>query len=130
MQPKTRDNLIYLGVGLCIAGLLTADCFYADSRGREMWMPSRFALRTVGYTSVLGFSVARETRKVKAILVQTATCVLFAIILHLGVAFAVRQVFSDRFSPSLWILATLELFVITQLMVYVVRHLQPRSHRG
>jgi len=130
MQPKTRDNLIYLGVGLCVAGLLTADFFYADSRGREMWMPSRFAFRTVFYTSVLGFFVARETRKVKATLVQVATCVLFAIILHLGVAFAFRQVFSDRFSASLWVLATLELFVITQLTVYVVRHLQPKSHRG
>jgi hypothetical protein len=63
MKSGTRDNLIYLGVGLGVAALVVADFFYADSHGQEMWMPSRFALRAV-YTTLrcsLLFSYPRQS---------------------------------------------------------------------
>jgi hypothetical protein len=93
MQPKTRDNLIYLGLGLGTAGLLGGDLFYADSHGVKMWMPSRFAFRTAGYTGILGYFVGRETQRAKATVPQTTMCIAFAGILHLIVAFALRQTF-------------------------------------
>lgn len=70
VKPSTRDNLIYSAVGLSIAALLAADAFYADSHGRKMWMPSRFTFRLVYTRALLGYFVARETRKVKAAVVQ------------------------------------------------------------
>jgi hypothetical protein len=117
MQSKTRDNLIYLGMGLGIAGLLAADFFYADSLSIKMWMPSRFAFRTVAYTGILGYFVGRETRRAKATLPQTAMCIAFAGILQLIVTFALRQTFSARFNGTLWILVVLGWFVVTKLMV-------------
>ena len=33
MKPKSRDNLIYLAVGLSIAGFVVARFFYAESHG-------------------------------------------------------------------------------------------------
>jgi hypothetical protein len=130
MQPKTRDNLIYLGVGLGIVGLLVVDMFYTDSHGSKLWRPSRFALRTIIYTGILGYFVGRETKRVKATLPQMAMCIAFASMLQLIVAFALRQTFSARFSGTLWILAVLEMFVITQLMVWVVQYLRHNSHRA
>jgi hypothetical protein len=59
MKPKTRDNLIYLAVGLSIAALVTANAFYADSRGREMWWPSRFTFRAVTTPSLLAYFVVK-----------------------------------------------------------------------
>ena len=35
MKPETRDNVIYLAVGISIAALVTADFFYADSHGMK-----------------------------------------------------------------------------------------------
>ncbi len=32
MKQKTRDNLVYLAVGLSIVALIVADFFYADTR--------------------------------------------------------------------------------------------------
>jgi drug/metabolite transporter (DMT)-like permease len=60
MRPQTRDNLIYLTVGFCVAALLAVDFFWADSHGRKMWLPSAFAFRAVAYTGVLGYFVARD----------------------------------------------------------------------
>lgn len=129
MKQGTRDNLIYLAVGLSVAAFLTADFFFAESRGRVMWWPSRFAYRNVVYMGLLGYFVATETRKVKATLLQTATCVLVGSILHVGVVFTFRQTFADRFSINLFGLLLLEFLLIVQLMVQAVRYLGSRSGR-
>jgi uncharacterized membrane protein len=92
MKPTTRDNLIYLAVGLGIAALVVADFFYADSHGRKMWMPSRYAFRLIYSTALLGYFVVRETRKEKATVVQVVACVLFASVVHLAIGFGCRQV--------------------------------------
>lgn len=116
MEEKTRDNLIYLAVGLSIAGLLAVDAFYSASRDHKMWMPSRFALRTVAYMVVLAYFVAQETLKVRATIVQTVLCVLVACIMHLGIVILFRQAFSNPFNLGLWVLITLELFLVSRLM--------------
>src|SRR5260370_25602755 len=95
MKAQTRDNLIYLAVGLSVAALVTIDVFYTDSHGREMWMPSRFAFRAVYSTGLLAYFVARETRKVKATVAHVLMCVLFASILNLAIAFGFRRVMGE-----------------------------------
>jgi hypothetical protein len=79
--------------------------------------------------ALLDYFVIRETRKAKATLIQTVACVAIASALHLGVAFAFRQTFADRFGPGILILGVLEIFGIVQLMVQTVRYLRRRSHR-
>ncbi len=91
MKQSTRDNLIYLSVSLIIAGLVAADFFYADSRGSEMWLPSRFAFRAVYSTGLLMYFVVRETRKVTATIAQVFECVLFASVIHLAIVFGFHQ---------------------------------------
>jgi hypothetical protein len=120
MKLTTRDNLIYLAVGLGIAALLVADFFYADSHGRKMWMPSRYSFRLAYKTVLLGYFVARETRKVKATVVQVLACVLFATVVHLTIGFGFRQALGrlSGISFSAWIV--LEMFLLVQLLVQVI----------
>ena len=125
MRPSTRDQLSLLGWGVCIATLVAADGFFAKTHG----LSSTFAIRVPGYMAILDYFVIRETRKAKATSIQAAICVIIASVLHLGTAFAFRRTFSVRFSAGLWILITLEIFAIVQLMVLAVRHLRPRTHR-
>jgi hypothetical protein len=123
MKQRTRDNLIYLAVGLGIAALVVADAFYADSRGREMWVPSWFAARVVYMTALLAYFVVRETRKVKATVVQVLACVLFASVVNLTLAFSFRHAINQLRGLSFWSLAVLEIFFLVQLSVWVVQHL-------
>ncbi|MGH9568100.1 MAG: hypothetical protein ACRD4F_00575, partial [Candidatus Angelobacter sp.] len=103
MKQTTRDNVIYLTIGLIIAGLVTADFFYADSHGKQMWLPSSFAFRAVGYMGILGYFVVRETRKVRATVCQAIACVALASILHLAIAFWFRNIIGGRFGPTLFL---------------------------
>jgi hypothetical protein len=124
MKPRTRDNLIYLAVGLGIAAFVAADFFYSDSHGRKMWMPPRYAFR-LGYTTILlGYFVVIETRKVKATVVQVLACVLFASIVHLAIGFGVRQESEQLSGLSFSAWFVLELFLLVQLLVAVIRHLK------
>ena len=84
MKQGTRDNLLYLAVGLSIAALVVADFFYADSHNQKMWSPSTLTSRAVYTTLLLAYFVAREARKGKATLLQVLACTLFASIVHLG----------------------------------------------
>jgi hypothetical protein len=92
MNPRTRDNLIYLTVGLSIAALVAADAFYADSHGRKMWVPSRFAFRSVCSTALIWYVVIRVIRQAKQTLPRVLAGVLFATMLHLTIVFASRQI--------------------------------------
>jgi|SRR5579863_6509143 len=124
MKERTRDNLIYLAVGVGIAALVAVDAFYADSHGRKMWMPSEFAFRIVYSTALLAYFVVQQTHKVKATVVQVLACVLFASAVHLAIAFRFREAIGRL--PGLgfagW--AVLEMFLLVQLLVRVVRHLK------
>jgi hypothetical protein len=125
MRPYTRDQLSLLAWGIFIATLVAADGCFAEKYG----LPARFAFRVPGYMALLDYFVIRETRKAKATSTQAAICAIIASVLHLGTAFAFRQTFSDRFNAALWVLVTLEMFAIVQLMVLAVRHLRRRAHR-
>jgi hydrogenase-4 membrane subunit HyfE len=129
MKPKTRDNLIYLGVGLSIASLVCIDLFYADSHGQKMWWPSKFAFRTVTTPSLLAYFVVKEMRREKATLLQTFAAVLFATLLQLGIMFSIRQIIDQLPGMSYSALAVLEMFVVWQLSVRGVFYLTS-SHRA
>jgi hypothetical protein len=101
MKPGTRDNLIYLAVGLTVAGLVVFDVFYADSHGREMWSPSSFETRLVGYMLILGYFIATEARKAGATLPQIVMFEVAGSVLHTGVAFSFRRTYAGH-SASLY----------------------------
>ncbi len=124
MRPSTRDNLSLLGWGIFIAALMAADGFLAERYG----LPSRFSFRVPSYMALLDYFVIRETRRAKATLIQIAACVAVASALHLGVVFAFRQTFTDRFGPGLLILVVLEFFGIVQLILHTIRHFRRTSH--
>ncbi len=124
MKQNTRDNLIYLAVGLSIAALVVADFFYADSHNKTMWLPSKLATRAVYTTLLLAYFVARETRKRKATLVQVVACVVFASIVHLAVVFGFRQTVGRLPGLVFSALAVWELFLVWLLTLQVARYLR------
>jgi hypothetical protein len=128
MKRSTRDNLVYLSVGLGIAALVAFDAFYSDSQNRRMWMPSRLALNAVAFMAVLGYMVVRETQKAKASILQTIACVLVACFLHSGFVVAFPQIFAARFGAGLWFFIVLELFLVVRLMVVVLRYMGKTAH--
>jgi hypothetical protein len=124
MKQRTRDNLIYLAIGLTTAAFVLVDFFYADSHGRKMWWPSRFASRGAYTVVLLAYFVARETRKVKATLVQVVACVLFASTVHLALIFALRQVIGQLSVIPFSALMSLEIFLVVELQLRIVRYLK------
>ena len=126
VKPRTRDNLIYLAVGLGIAALVLADFSYGEGHGRKMWLPSRYAFRLVTTTALLVYFVARETRKVKASIVQVLACVLFASVVHLAIGFGFRQALGQLSGVSFSAWVVLELFLLMQVLVRVIPHLKSR----
>lgn len=123
MKQTTRDNLIYLAVGLGLAALLAADAFYSDSHNLEMWMPSRLAFSAVAFMGVLTYMVAKETQKLKATVIQMVTCVLVACFIHVGIVLAFPQIFAKPFAAGLWVLIVLELFLLTRFLVRAILHI-------
>jgi hypothetical protein len=124
MKRSTRDNLIYLALGLGIAGLVAFDAFYSDFHNRKMWMPSRFAFNAVSFMLLLAYMVVRETQKVKATILQTVVCVVAACFVHSGVVIAFPQIFAKPYGAGLWVFIVLELFLLVRLMVQVVRYIE------
>jgi len=129
MRPKTRDNLIYLAVGLGVAGLLTTDFFYHLNRAAEMWMPSKFAFRTVYTTVLLGYFVAKYIREPKTPLLQIATCILFASTVHLVIIFGFHEAVSQLAGIPFSGLAVPEMFFVFLMTERLARYLNRRSHR-
>ena len=119
-----RDNLIYLMVALSIVGLIVADFIHADSRGRQMWWPSRLASRGVYTTILLAYFVTREARKLKATAAQVIACVLFGAIVHLAIIFAFRQAVEHLSGITFSALAVCEMFLVFELLMNVVRYLR------
>jgi hypothetical protein len=130
MTQSFRDNLIYLTVGLGIAALVAADFFFADSRGRIMWMPSRFAFRLASTTALLGYFVVREALKAKATVIQALTCALFASMLHLMIWFSFRRILGQLSGLTFSALAVIEFFLLVQLVVQGIQYLKSQGQRG
>src|SRR5260370_35125491 len=112
MKPQTRENLIYLAVGISIAGLVWANFFYAEIHGTKVWMPCRFAFRAVTSTALLMYFVVREARKTRASLVQVLACALFAIFLHTTIVFGFRQIIDQLPGLTFSALAVFEMFFV------------------
>ena len=127
MKPETRDNLTYLGVGLGIALLVVADFFYSDSHGQKMWWPSKFSFRAAYTTVLLAYFVVRETRKMKATLVQILAYVLFASLVHLAIVFTFRHAADELSGITFAALAVFEMFFLFQLLILVARYLSVRE---
>jgi hypothetical protein len=129
MKRSTRDNLIYLAVGLGIAGLVAFDAFHSDFHDRKMWTPSRFAFNVFAFMGVLAYMIVRETQKVKATVVQTVAYVVVACVLHSGVVFAFPQIFAKPYGAGLWVFIVLELFLLLHLMAQIVRYMEKTAHK-
>lgn len=127
MKETTRDNLIYLTVGLGIGALVAADAFYADSHGRQMWWPSKFAFHAVTTPGLLAYFVVREMRREKASLLQTLGALLFATLLQLGILFAFRRMFNELPGLAYSALAALSIFGVFVLTLQFVRLLKSKT---
>jgi hypothetical protein len=117
MKPSTRDNIIYLTVGLGVAALVVADFFYADSRGLKMWMPSRFAFRSVYTTALIWYVVLKGIRQTKQTFVRVLACLFFATLLHLTIVFASRQIIEELPGiafAALWVFELYFVFFVTE----------------
>jgi hypothetical protein len=123
MKPKTRDNVIYLAVGLGIAALVCIDAFYSLSRNREMWMPSWFAARVVYTTALIWYFAIREIRKrFKTKFFEMFGGILFITLIHVGLAFYFRQAIDQVATLSFAPWATLEGFGLVWSLLQVFRY--------
>ncbi len=124
VKQTTRDNLIYVAVGLCVAALLAADAFYADSHGRRMWLPSKFAFRAVATTALVMYFVARETHRAKATAVQAFSAAMIAGLVQFVVVFVFRQIVEESSGISFSSLAVFEMFIVFSLAMWMARYLR------
>ena len=131
MKQITRDNLIYLAVGLGVAALVVIDFFCAEGHGREMWWPSKFAFRAVTTPGLLAYFVAREMRRKEATLIQTLGASLLATLLQVGVMFSSRQLVERLHGISYSALTVFEIYLVwlatTRVALYAFRTGRRRS---
>jgi hypothetical protein len=113
MKARTRDNLIYLAAGLGVAALWAAYFFYADSHGRKMWLPSRFASRSIYTTILFWYVIIRTSRQARLSFFQILASVLFATFLHLTIFLSCRQIVDQLPTIAFWPLWVIELYLIT-----------------
>jgi hypothetical protein len=130
MKTKTRDNLIYLVVGLSVAGVLVGLILHADNHGQILVFPSRFAFRAVTSTLLVGYFVARAARRASATLAEVIVCVLAAGLLHLAITFGFRQIVGQL--PGLLYagIAAIETFLIVELTTWVGPYFRRMAHSG
>ncbi len=115
MKQTTRDNLIYLAVGLGIAALVVADFWYADSHGKQMWMPSDFAFKTVMSTSLIPYFVYKYLRRMKTAVPKIVVCVLLTAIFHVVLLVSFQDEIRRMGGASMWVATILELAVFLAL---------------
>jgi len=123
MKPRIRDELIYLSVGIAVAGAVIADFLYTDIHGSGMWMPSRFAFRLVTTTLLLVWFVVREMRREKGTTGQIIGSVLFALLAQLGIMTGFRHAVDELPGITYSVLAVLELFLVWQASIKAARYL-------
>jgi hypothetical protein len=130
MKPRTRDNLIYLAVGVSVAGLVVGLDFYAESHGKALFRLPTFAFRAVTSMLLMGYFVAREARRrVNATLNEVVMCVLAGGLFSLAVSFGFRQTIGQLSGIMYAGLAALEIFIIIELITKVVLYFRRASGR-
>jgi hypothetical protein len=130
MKPRTRDNLIYLAVGVSIAAITVGMDFYAESHGKALVRVPTFTFRAVTSMLLMAYFVAREARRrVNATLNEVVMGVLVGGLLSLAVSLAFRQT-TGQLSGILYAgLAALEVFLIVELTTRVVSYSRRVSGR-
>lgn len=126
MKPKTRDNLIYLAVGLSIAAFAVEYDFYAESHGRGIVHLSTFAVRAVTSTLIVGYFVARAIGNAGATLAEVILCVVVAGVLQLAISLGFRQYLGQLSSMSYVGLASLETVFVVNLATWAASHFRAR----
>lgn len=121
MKQTTRDNLIYLAVGFGIVALVVADFWYADSHGKQMWMPSEFAFTTVMTTWLIPYFVYKYLRKMKTAAPKIIACVLLVAILHVILLVSFRDEVRRMGGAAICSAAILELAMFLVLSDRVTR---------
>jgi hypothetical protein len=130
MKPRTRDNLIYLAVGVSIAGLAVGLDFYAESHGKALFRLPTFTFRAVTSTLLMGYFVAREARRrVNATLNEVVMCVLVGGLLSLAVNLGFRQTIGQLSGILYAGLAAFEIFLIVELTTRVTLYFRSVSGR-
>jgi hypothetical protein len=130
MKPKTRDNLIYLAIGLSIAGVVAGLFFYADSHGQVPVFPSRFKVRLVTTMLLVAYFVARAARRVNSTLAGVAVCVLVAGLLPVAISFSFRQIIGQLPGIPYAGFAAIEIFFIVELIERTGSYLRRMAHSG
>jgi hypothetical protein len=124
MTDTTRDNIIYLTVGLTIAILVAGDFVVADHRGTEMWWPTSLQFHAASYWFVLSYFIATETRKITSSVVQIIICEFIGAVLHVGVVLMFHDTLARPLGLRLFAIAIIEFFVIVEIARQVVRRLK------
>lgn len=130
MKTTTRDNLIYLTVGVGIAAVVAARVFYAERHGLVVGHLPTFPFRLVTSTFTVGYFVARQARRLGASATDVVTSVLDAGLIQAAVGFAFHRAIGSLSSISHVILVVLETVLIVNLMIWGVSYFRSRSRRG
>jgi hypothetical protein len=119
MKPRTRDNLIYVAVGVSVAALVVAQVFYAEVHGHNIVNASTFGFRAITSLFLVGYFAARAARRAKATFAQVVTCVLISGLLNVTISFIFRDAI-ERLPGLLYAsLAALEIVLIVEMMAWV-----------
>ena len=124
MKPKTRDNLIYLAVGLSIVAFVAEQVFYSESHGRAVAKLSTFAFRAAGSMLVAGYFVGRAVRNLHVAPYRVILCVIAVSVLQLAMSFGFQQYIGQLSSMSYVTVAAIETFLLVKVTTWVVL----RSH--
>src|SRR5271157_526910 len=115
MKPSTRDNFIYVAVGLSIAGFVAEQVLFSDTHGRVLANLSALVFRAGGATIVAGYFVARVVRNSGAPLNKVALYVVVASAVQLAISLYFRQYVGQLSGLAFIGLATIETFLIVSL---------------
>ncbi len=116
-----------MAVGVGAATLVAAETFYSLSHGHTILELSRFTFRVATSTLLVGYFVARETRKVNATYLQAVMCVLAAGLFQLAISFGFRQTVGQVGGILYASGAAIEIFFIVELMTRFVMYFRRKA---
>jgi hypothetical protein len=130
MKPKTRDNLIYLAVGVSIVALLVADVFYADSHGHNFVNITNFEFRSASAMLLVGYFMFRAARTLRANSGELCLSVTAAGLLSLLTYFVFRQSVEQLPGLSYSGLAALEILLVVELVKWGLLYFRRMADSG
>jgi hypothetical protein len=130
VKPKTRDNLIYLAVGVSIVALLVADIFYADSHGHNFVNISNFEFRAASAMLLVGYFMFRAARTLRANSGELCLSVAAAALLSVLTCFVFRQSVEELPGLLYSSLTALEILLIVELVKWGLLYFRRMPHSG